>query len=94
MGYFTYVLGAEKIPKGDKHIEEFAKYCKIDTDEFSDNTFLVSDGPNDMRLAKTSSIFAVGITNTVSAEELSSAGANIIIANFDELSNYNIDSTL
>lgn len=77
--YFEIVQGAEKIPKGQKHIELFAKFCGLATQNFASQAFLISDGPNDMALAKKTGIFAIGITNTVSAKMLKSAGANAII---------------
>lgn len=83
--YFALVLGAEKIPKGLKHFDEFANYCGFPPKEFSKNSFLLSDGPNDMALAKQGGIFAIGITNTVNAEKLKSVGADIVISKAEEL---------
>ncbi len=83
--YFALALGAEKIPKGVGHFEEFARYCGVSKKEFFKNAFLLSDGPNDMELAKKAGIFAVGITNTVNAEKLKSVGADIVISKAEEL---------
>ena len=84
---FSLVLGAEKIPKGAGHIEKFAEYCKISPDEFSRQTFLLSDGAHDMALAKKSDIFAIGVTNTLDTEKLRSAGADMVIDDAGELIN-------
>lgn len=83
--YFELVLGAEKIFKGLKHYAEFAKNTGISLQKFASQAFLASDGPNDMALAKKAGIYAIGITNTVSAEMLESAGANAVISSFSEL---------
>lgn len=83
--YFDLVLGAEKIPKGLKHFEEFAKHCGVSPKEFSKNAFLLSDGPNDMALAKKSGIFAIGIANTVSTDKLKSSGADLVVEDAGEL---------
>ncbi|MDP3057625.1 MAG: HAD family phosphatase [bacterium] len=83
--YFELVLGAEKTPKGLEHYAEFAQYCHENIKNFAAKAFLVSDGPNDMALAQKAGIFAIGITNTVSADKLKSAGANLVIKDFNEL---------
>lgn len=83
--YFDLTLGAEKIPKGIEHFKEFAKFSGISAKEFAKNAFLLSDGPNDMALSQKTGIFAVGITNTVSAEKLKSSGADIIVKSTKKL---------
>lgn len=83
--YFELVLGAEKTPKGLKHYAEFAQYCHENIKDFAAKAFLVSDGPNDMALAQKTGIFAIGITNTVSADKLKSASADLVIKGFNEL---------
>jgi len=85
--YFEIALGGDKIPKSQKHIDFFANFCGLAPQKFASQTFLVSDGPNDMALAQKAGIFTIGITNTVSAAELKLAGANIAISNFKKLSN-------
>lgn len=85
--YFDLVLGAEKIPKGIGHFEEFAGFSGVDAKEFANSAFLLSDGPNDMALAKKSGVFAIGITNTVSAKKLRSGGADLVISKIGKLTN-------
>lgn len=85
--YFELIMGAEKIPKGSKHIELFANFCGLSPQKFASQAFLVSDGPNDMALAQKAGIFAFGITNTVSVKKLKSSGAKLAINNFKELTN-------
>lgn len=83
--YFSLVLGSDRIPKSQKHIEEFRKLLNIESDEFARNAFFVGDGPTDMKIAKECGIFAIGITNTLDAETLKRTGANITIKNLKEL---------
>lgn len=83
--YFDLILGAEKIPKGLKHIDLFANFCGIPPQKFASEAFLISDGPNDMALAKSTGIFAIGITNTVNAAKLKSGGADSVIKNIKQL---------
>lgn len=85
--YFDLILGGEKIPKGQRHFDIFANFCKLTPQKFASQTFLLSDGPNDMKLAKNAGIFALGITNTVSAAELKSNGANIVISSAEKIKN-------
>lgn len=86
--YFDSVLGGEKIPKGALHIEEFAEKCGLPAQKFASHAFFVSDGPNDMAIAKKTGIFAIGITNTVSPAKLKSAGADIVISGIEQLNNF------
>lgn len=83
--YFDLVLGGEKIPKGQKHIDNIANFCALTPQKFASQAFFASDGPNDMNLAKKAGIFAIGITYTVSADELKSAGANITVKNAEKM---------
>lgn len=85
MEYFGLVLGGEKTPKGQKHIDLFAKFCGLSPKNFASQAFFTSDGPNDMTLAKNAGIFAIGISNTVNIEKLSSAGADLIVSNLNAL---------
>jgi phosphoglycolate phosphatase-like HAD superfamily hydrolase len=83
--YFDLVLGAEKIPKSQKHIDIFANFCGLSLQKFASSAFYASDGPNDMTLAQKAGIYAIGITHTVSDAKLKSAGANLTISNFEKL---------
>lgn len=85
--FFDLVLGAEKIPKGAKHISRFANFCGLSRQKFASQTFFISDGPNDMKLAQSAGLFSIGITNTVIANRLKAAGANKVIKKADELLN-------
>jgi phosphoglycolate phosphatase-like HAD superfamily hydrolase len=78
-------MGAEKIPKNQKHFNIFADFCEIPLQNFASGAFLMRDGPNDMTLAKNTGIFAIGITNTVSPAQLRSSGANLVISTFKDL---------
>lgn len=83
--YFDLILGGEKIPKGREHFNIFANFCGLNSQKFASQAFLISDGPNDMALSQKAGIFAIGITNTISAAKLKSAGANIVISGANKL---------
>lgn len=85
--YFDLIMGGEKIPKGAEHIGQFADFCGLTPQNFASGAFLLSDGPNDMALARSAGIYAIGITNTVNAAKLKSAGANMIISSIKEIMN-------
>ncbi len=87
--YFNLILGGDKIPKGLGHISQFANFCGLTPQNFASGAFLISDGPNDMAIAKSAGIFAIGITNTVSPDKLKSGGADAIISSINELINLN-----
>lgn len=83
--FFAVIMGSEVIPKGLEHIDVFARAAGTAKDDFCAKAFLVGDGPGDMKLAKNAGIYAIGLTNTVLAEDLVKAGANEIISNLREL---------
>lgn len=78
-------LGSDSHPKGDKHISLMARYYNCSLSDFCKHAVYVGDGPTDMEIAKRNNIFAIGITNTVSAEKLTRAGAKEIITRFEEI---------
>lgn len=80
--YFELVLGGKNTPKGLEHIRLFANFCALTPQNFASEAFFLSDGPNDMALAKAANIFSIGIANTVSIDKLKTAGADLIIENF------------
>ncbi|MDO8435845.1 MAG: HAD hydrolase-like protein [bacterium] len=85
---YDFFLGSDKILKGDKHIELFANHFSLTLGEFCQKALLIGDGPADMGLAKRNGIFAVGITNTVSAEKLLVSGASVVIESIDDIFDY------
>lgn len=82
---YNIIMGSDVTPKGDHHIELFAEFCGVSLEEFCGKALYVGDGPADMQLASRNHIFAVGITNTSSVEQLRNAGANELIASFDQV---------
>ncbi len=88
--YIDCVLGGDKIPKGQAHIREFAKFTGSPLTDFCKNAFYVGDGTRDMEIAKEAGLFASGITNTVTEEKLKAAGAKIVIKRSDELLNLDL----
>lgn len=85
---YDFFIGSDEVKKGDRHIELLAKHFSLPPAEFCGQALYIGDGPPDMELGKRNGIFAVGITNTVSAEKLLAAGADTIIANITELLNH------
>ncbi len=85
---YTMLLGSDDIVKSKVHIKMFADCLEMPFDDFCQQAIFVGDGPNDMRIAKECGILAVGIPNTVSADDLLIAGANKIIQNFNEVQNF------
>ena len=77
--YFSVILGSNEIPKGPEHIEEFAKYINLPTEEFAKQTFYCGDGLRDMEIAEMFEIYAIGIAHTVSKKRLIEMGADVAI---------------
>jgi len=76
---FKLTLGSDEIPKGPKHIEEFAKLARLSVEEFSSKAFYCGDGTRDMEIAKMFGIQAIGVAQTVSKEKLFEAGADVVV---------------
>ncbi|MEK7627031.1 MAG: HAD hydrolase-like protein [Patescibacteria group bacterium] len=83
--FFKYIMSSEKIPKSAAHIEKFIELTGDTKEEFCKRAFFVGDTKKDMEIAKECGIYAIGITNTVSAEKLKMFGANAIIKDLSEL---------
>ena len=49
---FKLILGSSEIPKGPKHIEEFAKLAGLSVEEFSKQAFYCGDGARDMEIRR------------------------------------------
>lgn len=79
--HFSCILGA---PKGTRHVEYFSNFFPK-KQKFFERTFFVGDELNDMRIAKSCELYAIGITNSHSAEKLKKAGADVVINKIEEL---------
>lgn len=77
--YIHFMMGGYVVPKGPKHIEEFAKLAGLSVEEFSKRAFYCGDGARDMEIAKMSGIYAIGVAQTVSKEKLFEAGADAVV---------------
>ena len=77
--YFSVILGSNEIPKGPRHIEEFAKFVNLPTEEFAKQAFYCGDGVRDTEIAKMFEIYAIGVAQTLSKEKLLEAGADVVI---------------
>jgi len=83
--YFDLIMGSDEILKGVEHIKIFADWCELPIEKFAKRAFLLGDGPSDMRIARESGVYAIGIANTVDAEILIKAGADDIVKNLKDL---------
>lgn len=83
--YFSLVYGSSEIDKGPAHIEDFAKFAKVSLEDFAVNSFLLGDGPGDMKLAKICKMKAVGVAHTFTSEYLIEAGADVVFEKIREV---------
>jgi phosphoglycolate phosphatase-like HAD superfamily hydrolase len=82
---YDFYLGSDKVLKGDEHIQIFADHFSVEKKDLCSQAVFIGDGTTDMQIALRNGIFGVGITNTISAEVLSGAGAQVIISDIGEL---------
>jgi len=84
LDFFEKVSGREF--SKEEAIVSFAKHLGIEQSKFCKKAVFVSDGLEDMRLARRLGIrVIIGITNTFSARMLKKFGAEKVINNFKEL---------
>ncbi|OGY80001.1 MAG: hypothetical protein A3B74_05070 [Candidatus Kerfeldbacteria bacterium RIFCSPHIGHO2_02_FULL_42_14] len=79
------IIGSDEIPKGDQHIQRFAEFVDIPLPEFCRAAAYIGDGPHDMVIATRNKILAIGISNTVDHTHLRASGADVVIANIENL---------
>jgi phosphoglycolate phosphatase len=77
--YIDFLIGFDIYKKGLKHIEMLAEKAGLPLEKFALQSVYFGDGPGDMRLAKEAGIFAIGVAQTVDAELLKKAGADLVI---------------
>lgn len=77
--YFDFVLGFDIYKKGPRHLEMLAKKEGMTMEQFAKCAIYFGDGPGDMKIAKECGLFAIGVAQTVSAETLKNAGADMVI---------------
>lgn len=74
-----FLLGFDTYNKSQKHMEILAEKENLSLEEFARRATYFGDGPGDMRIAKSSGIYAIGVAQTVSAKLLKDAGANLVL---------------
>jgi phosphoglycolate phosphatase len=74
-----FLLGFDTYKKSRKHMEMLAENENMSLEEFAKQSIYFGDGPGDMRIAKDSGLFAIGIAQTVSPELLKDAGADLVL---------------
>lgn len=77
--YVDFILGFDVYKKSPKHLAMLAEKEGMTMEEFSRCAIYFGDGPGDMRIAKECGLFAIGVAQTVSAEELKEAGADLVL---------------
>ena len=73
------MLGFDIYKKSQKHMEILAEKERISLEEFSRHAVYFGDGPGDMRIAKSSGLYSIGIAQTVSTDALKNAGADLVL---------------
>ena len=74
-----FLLGFDIYKKSQKHMEILAEKERISLEEFSRHAVYFGDGPGDMRIAKSSGLYSIGIAQTVSTDALKNAGADLVL---------------
>jgi phosphoglycolate phosphatase-like HAD superfamily hydrolase len=85
---FDFIMGSDKILKGDQHIAAFVEHFSLPKNDFCRQAVLIGDGTVDMEIACRNKIFAIGITNSLPAPPLIAAGAKAIVADFAEVAKF------
>lgn len=87
---FKLVLGSSELSKGPEHIKKFAQSTALSVEEFSKQAFYCGDGLRDMEIAKEFDIYAVGVAQTVSKEQLLKSGADVAVDKIEEVINLDV----
>jgi phosphoglycolate phosphatase len=74
-----FLLGFDTYKKSKKHMEMLAENENMSLEEFAQQSIYFGDGPGDMRIAKSSGLYAIGVAQTVSSEILKDAGADLVL---------------
>ena len=82
--YIDFLLGYDVYKKSPKHIEMLAEVEGLSLQDFAKQAIYFGDGPGDMEIAKKCGLFAVGVAQTVDAERLKAAGADIVLGKIGE----------
>lgn len=77
--YVDFLVGEDIYKKSTKHIQMLADKEKLSLEEFAKSAIYFGDGPGDMRIAKSCGLYAIGVAQTVDAEILKLAGADMVI---------------
>lgn len=84
--YVDFLVGADIYPKSPRHLELLAKKEEISLQDFARQAIYFGDGPGDMKIAKSSGLYAIGVAQTVSANLLKQAGADLTIEKIGDIS--------
>lgn len=88
--FFPIMVTSEDVQNGKPHPEPYAVTVKK-LNEQPGNCLVIEDSDNGILSAKAAGCQTCGITNTFSRDRLESAGADMVVSNFLELSNFLFD---
>jgi phosphoglycolate phosphatase len=74
-----FLLGFDTYKKSQKHMEMLAENENTSLEEFAGQAIYFGDGSGDMRIAKSSGLYAIGVAQTINTELLKEAGANLVL---------------
>jgi phosphoglycolate phosphatase len=77
--HVDFLVGSDIYKKGPAHIKLLSDKEELVSKDFAKQAIYFGDGPGDMRIAKSCGLYAVGVAQTVDAELLKQAGANLVI---------------
>lgn len=76
---FQLALGSTRLRKGPLHIAEFARMYDCTPKTFAANAIMWGDTAYDMQMAKAAGMYAIGVSGTLTPEELVAAGADEVV---------------
>ncbi len=74
-----FLLGFDTYKKSKKHMEMLAENENVSLEDFAGQAIYFGDGPGDMRIAKNSGLYAIGVAQTINTELLKDAGADLVL---------------
>jgi phosphoglycolate phosphatase len=77
--YVDFILGFDVYKKSPKHIQMLAEKEQMSVKGFAEHAVYFGDGPGDMQIADTCNIFTIGVAQTVGADKLKAAGADLVL---------------
>lgn len=92
--YVDFILGFDVYKKSPKHIEMLAEKEGLSVSDFASQAVYFGDGPGDMKIADICNIYTIGVAQTVSAEQLKEAGADLVLGKIGEAMDLNYNKLI